>query len=117
MSQAAPPLVLHENAITAYSDGQSQRLSSANAGGSTGSKIVLSLVVSLIIMAIVATVVIWYYRKHKRSLGQTGGGQGVSFENPTYLKDHGITMNAANDTVNFNVSSILLRPIFGTLAT
>lgn len=101
MSQPADALVVHSNDITAYSERQS-------VAAADGSRIFISLLVALAVMAAAAAGFMWYYRRHKRAT--SGGGpsnaapHGVSFENPTYLKD-GISLSPATNSVNFNVSS------------
>ncbi|XP_022644548.1 Ig-like and fibronectin type-III domain-containing protein 1 isoform X2 [Varroa destructor] len=98
MSQPADALVVHSNDITAYSERQS-------VAAADGSRIFISLLVALAVMAAAAAGFMWYYRRHKRAT--SGGGpsnaapHGVSFENPTYLKD-GISLSPATNSVNFN---------------
>ena len=96
MSQPADALVVHSNSVTAHSEHQ-------QAAGD-GGRILVSLFISLIVMAVAAAGFMWYYRRQKKNPGHSTSNQGVSFENPTYLKD-GISLSPATNSVNFNVSS------------
>lgn len=85
MSASTLPVVIHSAGSTYYHGGS---------GLSLGGKVAIILVISALLLVISGVLAIFYWRRRKSKAPASG----VSFENPTYLKDGVTLQNTGGDS-------------------